>query len=275
MPPAAVSYIQRQDHSTEEAGRRLRRARERLNLKFRDVETASQMIAERRGHPDFAILISRLSDIENQGTVPSIYKLYSLCCIYRLDLHEVLSWYGVPVDAMMADAGMIQIEKTHAIHLNPDAGTEAMLPISLDPGIDLRRTFFVSEVVQRWGKLPLALLSGADAKRYRYAFVGTEDWSMYPTVPAGSLLVIDDARRRIQASGWRSLSERPIYFLEHRDGYFCRWCSLQDGMLSLIADPASESPVLTFRFPEEIEVVGQVIGIAMTLDPEKRRRIRP
>ena len=43
MPPAAVSYIQRQDHSTEEAGRRLRRARERLNLKFRDVETASDI----------------------------------------------------------------------------------------------------------------------------------------------------------------------------------------------------------------------------------------
>jgi transcriptional regulator with XRE-family HTH domain len=275
LPPAAVSYIQRQDHSTEDAGRRLRRARERLNLKFREVEQASQTIAEKRGNQEFAILISRLSDIENQGTVPSLYKLYSLCCIYRLDLHEVLGWYGVPVDAMMADAGMIEIEKTHAINLNPDAGTEAMLPISLDPGIDLRKTFFVSEMVQRWGKLPLALISGADVKRFRYGFVGTEDWSMNPAVPPGSLLVVDDTKRRIQATGWRSLSERPIYFLEHRDGYYCRWCSVQDGTISLISDPASESPILNFRFPEEIEVVGQVIGIAMSLDPEKRRRIRP
>jgi hypothetical protein len=275
LPPAAVSYIQRQDHSTEDAGRRLRRARERLNLKFREVEQASQTIAEKRGNQEFAILISRLSDIENQGTVPSLYKLYSLCCIYRLDLHEVLGWYGVPVDAMMADAGMIEIEKTHAINLNPDAGTEAMLPISLDPGIDLRKTFFVSEMVQRWGKLPLALLSGADVKRFRYAFVGTEDWSMNPAVPPGSLLVVDDTKRRIQATGWRSLSERPIYFLEHRDGYYCRWCSVQDGTISLIPDPASESPILNFRFPEEIEVVGQVIGIAMSLDQEKPRRIRP
>jgi transcriptional regulator with XRE-family HTH domain len=275
LPPAAVSYIQRQDHSTEDAGRRLRRARERLNLKFREVEQASQTIAEKRGNQEFAILISRLSDIENQGTVPSLYKLYSLCCIYRLDLHEVLGWYGVPVDAMMADAGMIEIEKTHAINLNPDAGTEAMLPISLDPGIDLRKTFFVSEMVQRWGKLPLALISGADVKRFRYGFVGTEDWSMNPAVPPGSLLVVDDTKRRIQATGWRSLSERPIYFLEHRDGYYCRWCSVQDGTISLISDPASESPILNFRFPEEIEVVGQVVGIAMSLDPEKRRRIRP
>jgi transcriptional regulator with XRE-family HTH domain len=258
----------------EEAGQKLRRARERLNLKFRDVEQGSQLIAERRGNPEFSVLISRLSDIENQGTVPSVFKLYSLCCMYRLDLHEVLGWYGVPLDKMASDASTIQIEKTHAINFNPDAGAEAMLPISLDPGIDLRRTFFVSEMVQRWGKLPLALLGTADVRRYRYGFVGTEDWSMYPAVPPGSLLVIDDTKRKIQSGGWRSLSERPIYFLEHRDGYYCRWCCVKDRVISLIADPASESGILNFAFPDEIEVIGQVIGIAMSLDPEKRRRNR-
>ncbi len=258
----------------EEAGQRLRRARERLNLKFRDVEQASQLIAERHRNPEFGVLISRLSDIENQGTLPSLFRLYSLCCIYRLDLNEVLGWYGVPLEAMAADASMIQIEKTHAIGFNAEGGAEAMLPISLDPGIDLRRTFFVSEVVQRWGKLPLALLAGVDVKRFRYGFVGTEDWGMYPTIPPGSLLVIDDTKRRIQTTGWRSLSERPIYFLEHRDGFFCRWCSLREGTISLISDPASDAPIQNFNFPGEIEVIGQVVGVAMSLDPEKRRRIR-
>ena len=66
MPQAPAIYIQRQDNSTEAAGQRLRRARERLNLKFRDVEQASLLIAERRGNPEFGVLISRLSDIENQ-----------------------------------------------------------------------------------------------------------------------------------------------------------------------------------------------------------------
>jgi transcriptional regulator with XRE-family HTH domain len=267
-------YLQRQDNNTEAAGQRLRRARERLNLKFRDVEQASQSIAKRRGNPEFVVLISRLSDIENQGTVPSLYRLYSLCCIYRLDLNEVLGWYGVPVESIAADAGLIRMETTHAVNFTADAGA-ATLPISLDPGIDLRRTFFVSELVQRWGKLPLALLSGIDVSRFRYGFVGTEDWGMYPAIPPGSLLVIDDSKRRIQASGWRSLSERPIYFLEHRDGYYCRWCSVKDNVISLISDPAAEAPVLNFQYPAEIEVVGQVVGVAMSLDPEKRRRIRP
>lgn len=273
MPQAPALYIQRQDNSTE-AGQRLRRARERLNLKFRDVETASQLIAERRANPEFGVLISRLSDIENQGTLPSLYRLYSLCCIYRLDLQEVLGWYGIPVESIASDAGVIQIGKTHAVNFDPDAGAAAMLPISLDPGIDLRRTSFLSEVVQRWGKLPLSLLSGVDVSHFRYAFVGTEDWGMHPAVPPGSLLVIDDTKRKIQSTGWNSLSERPIYFLEHRDAFYCRWCSFKDGVISLISDPQSDSPVLNFPFPGEIEVIGQVVGLAMSLDPEKRRRTR-
>jgi hypothetical protein len=258
----------------EDAGQRLRHARERLDLKFRDVEQASLLIAEKHGNSEFAVLISRLSDIENQGNIPSMFRLYSLCCIYRLDLIEVLEWYGVPVSRLTADAGMIQIEKTHAINFNPEAGAEAMLPIALNPGIDLRRTFFLSEMVQRWGKLPLALLAGADVRRFRYGFVGTEDWGMHPAIPPGSLLVIDDTKRKIQTGGWRSQHERPIYFLEHRDGYYCRWCSLKDGIVTLIPDPASEAPVLSFQYPDEIEVLGRVVGVAMSLDPEKRPRIR-
>src|SRR6266853_4270956 len=134
----------------EAAGQRLRRARERLDLKLRDVERESQLIAERHANPEFLILISRLSDIENHGTLPSLYRLYSLCCIYRLDLNDVLGWYGVPVGEMAADAGLLRVEKTNAVNFNRDSGVEAMLPLSLDPGIDLRRIFFVGELVQRW-----------------------------------------------------------------------------------------------------------------------------
>lgn len=258
----------------EDAGQRLRKARERLNLKFRDVVQASQDIAERYGNPEFGILISRLSDIETQGTLPSLYRLYSLCCIYRLNLNEVLGWYGVPLESMAADAGRIRIEKTHGIGFEAEEGAEVVVPISLNPGIDLRRTFFLSEVIQRWGKLPLALLAGQDAKRFRYGFVGTDDWAMHPAIPPGSLLVIDEARRKIQSNGWVSLHERPIYFLEHRDAFYCRWCSVNEGTISLISDPASDAPVLNFGFPGEIEVIGQVVGVAMSLDPEKVHRIR-
>lgn len=274
LADAPAMTPQRPDHNIE-AGLRLRRARERLDLKFRDVELASQGIAERHSNPEFVVLISRLSEIESRGTVPSIYRLYSLCSIYRLHLPEVLGWYGAGLENMASDSAQIRLGKTHAIDFPADPSTEMMLPISLNPGIDLNKTLFLSEVVQRWGKLPLALVGGIDYRRYRYGFVGTQDWAMHPLVPAGSLLVIDEGKRKIQSGGWTSQATRPIYFLEHRDAFYCRWCSLNDGVVSLIPDPASDASVLNFKLPGEIEVVGQVVGLAISLDPEQLRRNRP
>ena len=67
----------------EDAGQKLKRVRERLKLRYRDVEEASQRIAQRQKNDEFAIALSRLADIENKGTVPSLYRLYSICAIYR------------------------------------------------------------------------------------------------------------------------------------------------------------------------------------------------
>src|SRR4051794_1465362 len=88
----------------EQAGQRLKRARENLDLKYRDVEEATQRIAEARKNDEFQVPISRLFDIENKGTLPSIYRLYSLCAVYRLDLTEVISWYGIPLEHLAADS---------------------------------------------------------------------------------------------------------------------------------------------------------------------------
>src|SRR5437899_1319324 len=82
-------------HNTEDAGQRLRRARERLGLRVRDVEQASQKIADKYRNDEFAVLINRISEIENRGLVPTVFKLYSLCAIYRLEVPEVLEWYGI------------------------------------------------------------------------------------------------------------------------------------------------------------------------------------
>src|SRR5271157_3947969 len=100
----------------ERPGEKLKRIRERLKLTYRDVEKASQQIAERRASDEFAIALSRLADIENKGTVPTIYRLYTLCAIYRQDLTEVLRWYGVPLDQLASEALHIGLDETHAVH---------------------------------------------------------------------------------------------------------------------------------------------------------------
>ena len=256
----------------EDPGQKLKRVRERLNLRYRDVEEASILIANRHKSDEFIMALSRLSDIENKRTIPSLYRLYSLCAIYRLDLNEVLEWYGIEMSQQPADAAAIQLETTHLVGFGSQDNGEVQVPLSLDPGIDTTKTTYLSRVIQRWGKLPLSLLAGLDPKNYRYAFIGSDDMSMYPLLMPGSLLLIDDSQRKIVNSGWSNEFERPIYFFEHRNGYACSWCTLMDKTLMLQPHPGSMCSPELFRYPEEIDLIGQVTGVAMRLDQGKKRR---
>src|SRR5690349_8830382 len=258
----------------DDPGQNLKKARERLNLRYRDVEEASIQIAERHRNDEYAIALSRLSDIENKGTVPTIYRIYTLCVIYRLDFHEVLEWYGVNTADLPADAASVQIERTHMIGFGMNGYGDVQLPLSLDPGIDLKKTTYLSRMIQRWGKLPVALLNGLDLKNHRYAFIGSEDWSMYPLIQPGSLVIIDETRRKVASGGWSNEFERPIYFCEHRGGYVCGWCAVNENRMVVQPHPASLCTPEVYNYPEEIDVVGQVTGVAMLLDQGKRRRVR-
>ena len=256
----------------EEAGQKLKRVRERLNLRFRDVEEASGKIAATHKNDEFTVALSRLADIENKGTLPSVYRLYSLSAIYGLDLTEVLGWYGISVAELPTDSHSMEHPSTHPVSFQTVGDGQVQIPFSFDPGFDHTKTVFLSRMIQKWGKLPLMMLNRIDLKGLRYGMIGTEDWSMYPLIPPGSLVVIDDTRRRIVNSGWTTEFERPIYFLEHRNGYACGWCILRDKQLIFHPHPSSHCDPETYIYPDEIEVIGQVTQVAMTLDPASRRR---
>jgi len=255
----------------ERPGEKLKRVRERLKLTYRDVEEASQQIAGRRGSDEFAVALSRLADIENKGTVPTIYRLYTLAAIYRLDFDEVLRWYGVPVEELASEALRVRLEETHAAHFTPHG--PVTVPLPLDSEIDLNKTTFLSHLIRRWGKMPLSFLNGLDLRQHRYGFIGLEDWSMYPILQPGALVVIDDTRRKIVTAGWTNEFDRPIYFFEHRGGYLCGWCTLAGDRLLIQPHPASQQKPAIFE-PAGIDVIGQVIGVAMLLESRKRRHSR-
>lgn len=258
----------------EEPGQKLKRVRERLNLRYRDVSEASQKLAMRHKNPEYYIALSRLSDIENKGTVPSIYRLYSLCAIYRRNFAEVVSWYGVRLPDVAADAMRIPLLQTHLIEIEADEEGSVAAPLIPDNAIDLRKTAFLNRQVRDWGRLPLQMLANIELKKNKYGFVGSEDWSMYPILAPGSLVQIDDTKKKVSTGGWISEFDRPIYFLEHREGFECCWCSLAGDYLILQPHASSQLPSRYFRYPEEIEVIGQVIAVAMRLDQGKRRRTR-
>ena len=212
MPDRKVAAVQGplgKPHGTEEAGQKLRRLRERLNLRVRDVEHASQRIAEKYHNDEFTVLINRISEIENRGLVPSVFKLYSLCAIYRLDYQTALEWYGIHLASLPSDSTLTEISRTHPIGFQSTSQSDGVLPIALDPGIDIRRTTYLSRMIQRWGRMPLMFLEGMDLQEHRYAFVGSDDWFMFPLIQPGSFLLIDETRRKIATSGWAGEFDRP------------------------------------------------------------------
>src|SRR3954468_2154518 len=181
----------------QEPGQKLRRAREQLRLTYRDVEEASQQIATLHGNHEYLIGLSRLADIENKGTLPSVYRLYSLCAIYKLKFAVVLRWFGVELERLPTDAAHVTLKLTHPFDFSVSDRAVIDVPVEIDDGFDLRNTSYLSRHVQRWGRLSLALMGGLDLKRNRYAFIGTDDWSMHPIISPGSFLQVDVTRRKI------------------------------------------------------------------------------
>jgi hypothetical protein len=263
-----------QDLIMADAGRKLKQVRERLSLRYRDVVDASLRIADRQKNPEFALALSRLADIENQGTVPSIHRLYTLCAIYRLSVSDVLKWYGVDPADLAADSTAIELAATHLVGLDVEPDASVVLPNGLEAEFDASRTTFLSRMIQGWGRLPLAMLKGLDVRKHAYGFIGTDDWFMYPILSPGSLVLIDDTRKKIASGGWACEHERPIYFLELRDGYACGWAHIAGGNVVLQPHPASRCVARVYAYPSEIEVVGRVTGVATRLDQGTRRRSR-
>jgi len=244
------------------AGKQLRAAREQLGLTVRDVEAASTKLAARYGNDDFAIALSRISDIETKGVIPSIYRLYSMAIIYRRDVRELMAWYGIDVDAAPSDLDVIAPIKTHRISVL-DSLTRLRIPVKMDPAFNLTRTTNLSRMIETWGVVPVAFLATLDVEKYTYGYIGTEDFTMYPLVLPGSLVQIDQSKTKVVAAQWRSEYERPIYFVETRGAFICSWCSVRDHQLIVQPHPLSPERVRVFKHPQDAEVVGQVVGLAM------------
>jgi len=76
---------------------------------------------------------------------------------------------------------------------------------------------------------------------------------------------VDETKNKVVEGLWRCEYERPIYFVETRDGYTCSWCSMRRDDVVLQPHPLSPVPVRVLRHPQEAEIIGQVVGVAMKL----------
>lgn len=241
-------------------GLRLRKIRESQGLTYRDVEKASYEIAVKRGRPDFIIHISRLADIENRNVVPSLHKLYSLAAILHLDPLEITSWYEAPFQQTFYDGASFPPPRTHL----SETLVSPVLPnlFGKDPLLQ------TTELLQSRppSAAPLPEVEDSPNGRFRYGYVGLSDRRMVPLLRPGSTVLIDTSLRRIEDAEWSSEYDRPMYFVEIRNGYRCGWFQKDKSRLIMQPHTLSRCTPEAWHLPEEAEVVGQVVGVVTYLN---------
>jgi len=244
----------------------LKDLRSRLGITTRDVAEFSQRIAEAEGNPEFQISNGWLTQIENSDSVPSIFKLYSLSAIYRMKFTDLLRIYGLDLQKLVLHQLASPLPNTHLTTLEVyDADRTVSFPIRFDRSFDLDNTNLLSRMVELWGEVPIALIQHLDIRHSQYGYVGLQDYTLYPLLRPGSFVQIDSRVRKVQPLRRRTEFDRPIYFVELRDGYACAWCDLLDDQLLLLPHPLSPCSVRKFKYGTDAEIVGQVTAVAMRL----------
>ncbi len=252
------------------AGERLKELRVGLGLATRDVEEKSQQIAADRHNREYYISHAWVTDIENGKFTPSIYKFHTFSAIYNRKITELLSYFGLPVGDLSRYRTFIGVPKTHLLDTGSDLEIEKVsLPVRFKPEFSLEKTNLLARVVEKWDEIPVGFLQHLDLRKSVYGYIGLEDYTLFPLIRPGSLVEIDANQRKISTERWSTEFNRPIYFVELRNGYVCSWCQVDRGQLIVIPHPHSHQDVRRFDYPSQAEIIGRVTGVAMRIVGEK------
>ena len=252
------------------AGERLKELRVRLGLTTRDVEEKSQQIAEDKHSREYYLSHAWVTDIENGKFTPSIYKFYTLSAIYQRRITELLSYFGLHIGDLSRYRTSVGVPKTHLLDSGADVHIEKVsLPVRFKPEFRLDKTNLLARIVEKWDEIPVGFLQHLDLRKSMYGYIGLEDYTLSPLIRPGSLVQIDANQRKISAEKWKTEFDRPIYFVELRNGYVCSWCQVDGGQLIVIPHPHSHQDIRRFDYPSQAEIVGRVTGVAMQIVGEK------
>ena len=230
------------------AGQQLKLLRNRRNVTVREVEQASRRIAEAKHDKRYQISNGWLAQLENGVSEPSICKLFSLSVIYHVNLGDLLRLYDIDVD------NQEQYESVASPHL-----TQLLPPTSIaDTRRDVGRLSAVTCLASDFATTHTLPRNGKS--NITRAYLGSSDMTMYPLIRPGALLEIDTSQNKLQTAFWHNEFDRPIYFVELRNGYACGWCELKGNQLLIIPHHSSPQGVRGFIYRREAEIVGRVIA---------------
>jgi len=248
-------------------GEELKEIRARAGITTREVEAFSKTIADAEGNQEFLMSNAWLAQIENEEkALPSIYKFFTLASIYGVSYTKLLAFYGVDTKKVKKYHAELPIAKTHLAQYDSTEAPESLeVPVRFDPELNLGQTNLLSRMIESWGRVPFEFIQHFDLRHRLYGFVGLKDYTLYPLIRPGSFVEIDPNAKKPREGVAQSEFDRPIYFVNVRNGYACSWCDLVEDKLVVLAHPLSPVKTRIFLFPKEAEIIGQVTAVAMRI----------
>jgi len=248
------------------AGKRLKALRESLGLTTREVEEKSKQISRDRHNEEYYISHAWVTDIENGEYTPSIYKFYTFSAVYHRRYDAIVALFGLSMSDLKRYQASLGVPNTHLLASDSDTDVEKIsLPVRFKEEFQLEKTHLLAQVVEKWDLLPVGFLQHLDLHKSVYGYIGLEDYTLFPLIRPGSLVQIDSRQRKISTERWKTEFDRPVYFVELRNGYVCSWCQVDRGQLMIIPHPHSHQDVRRFDYPSQAEIVGRVTGVAMKI----------
>jgi transcriptional regulator with XRE-family HTH domain len=242
----------------ERLGALLRSIRTEWGLSLREVKDRTEVLAKLWGSPRYASSFSNLAKLELGQHDMKISTLISLSHVYSKRPQTL-------VDACLPP-------EYHLPVFNPLEGPNSTVLIT-EGHLQERARRLLPLSGARSIPENTALISGdVPSQRHRYhnAVVGRKDRALYPMIRPGAIVTVDTHQRAIASpKEWTNEFDRPIYLLHTRNGYVCGWCQLtEEGtLLNVVSHLMAKLDVLPLAYGKDVEVVGRVVAVAMTLQP--------
>ena len=233
-------------------------------VKASDVERLSRAIADAKRNSDYYVSHATLADIA-AGSIPSIYKIFSLAVCLKLPYEQLLLVFGIDPKEAAVYGVAGESPRTELQALDP-RGVGFRFQLQFDQRIDANQTTLLHPDLVQLGSLPTSTRQ-ENPQRFRYGLIGLEDNSLGDVIPAGSIVEIDKEQNSVLVFPWKTLRERPIYFVWHQEGYSCCWCQQDATELTLIPHPASPQPIRRFRMPRDASIIGRVVNAWLPFQP--------
>lgn len=235
---------------------RLRRARRRSGQTLREASAKTALVARALQHEEFFCAPGSLSDYESNNESPRhLHKLLSLCAVYSVSPWDFMSAAGL----RLGEAGQ---------KVMPDALLGRVVPSQIKSDNSRERMssglqgHTLAELPYFFGRAAAEFLKMEHLSIRDIFWIGHPGKTFHPYLADALAVIIDHHKKRVTVEPRLPLWAQPLYVLLGRDGhYVCASCSSQSR--KLVVRPFSDGfdRPLRFKNPDEIEVVGKVIGI--------------